>query len=167
MTPNRAMLERVARRLEPLLPELVFLGGSVVELLLTDPGAGRVRRTDDVDVVCEVASRTAYHRLTNRLRDLGFAVDSRPGAPICRFRSESDVLDVMPLEERLLGFGNPWYGEALASAEWYPLAPDLRIRLVTAPVFLATKWSAFDGRGGGDYYASHDVEDIIALVALR
>jgi hypothetical protein len=41
------------------------------------------------------------------------------------------------------------------------------IRLVTAPYFLATKIEAFDGRGGDDYLASHDLEDIIALVDGR
>ena len=32
------------------------------------------------------------------------------------------------------------------------------------PNFLATKIEAFHGRGHGDYFASHDIEDIIAVV---
>ena len=35
-TPNLAMLRDVARRLEPLLPRLAFLGGVVAELFFTD-----------------------------------------------------------------------------------------------------------------------------------
>jgi hypothetical protein len=38
---------------------------------------------------------------------------------------------------------------------------------LTAPVFLATKWEAFRGRGAGDYLGSHDVEDIVTVVAGR
>ncbi len=39
--------------------------------------------------------------------------------------------------------------------------------MVTAPYFLATKLSAFDGRGKGDYLMSHDIEDIVAVLDGR
>jgi hypothetical protein len=38
-SPNRAVLERIARRLGPLLDEVVFVGGQVAELLVTDSAA--------------------------------------------------------------------------------------------------------------------------------
>jgi hypothetical protein len=41
------------------------------------------------------------------------------------------------------------------------------IRLVSAPVFIATKIEAFKGRGKSDYLASHDLEDIITVVDGR
>lgn len=41
------------------------------------------------------------------------------------------------------------------------------IRLITAPVFVATKFEAFHGRGGNDYLASHDLEDIITVIDGR
>lgn len=31
--------------------------------------------------------------------------------------------------------------------------------------FVATKLEAFRGRGGGDYQASHDLEDVLAVIA--
>lgn len=40
-SPNRDALLRVARGLGALLDELVFVGGQVAELLITDPGATR------------------------------------------------------------------------------------------------------------------------------
>lgn len=167
-SPNRAALERVARRLAPLLDRLVFVGGHVAELLITDPAAGRVRATDDVDVIVAVTTRTAYHRLGEELRACGFIEDTRPDAPLCRWRShEGLALDVMPIEETILGFSNRWYPAAIDSAVQFALAPGLTIRIPPAPVFLATKWAAFDGRGGGDLLGSHDVEDIVAVVAGR
>jgi hypothetical protein len=39
----------------------------------------------------------------------------------------------------------------------------LSIKLVTPTCFLATKIEAFEGRGNSDYWASHDLEDIIML----
>jgi hypothetical protein len=39
--------------------------------------------------------------------------------------------------------------------------PDINI--LPLPYFLATKFSAFNGRGKGNYVTSHDFEDIIYL----
>ncbi len=166
--PNRERLLRTARRIAPLLPEVVFVGGQMVELLVTDPAAVRVRPTDDVDVVVRVTTRVAYHRLQQRLGTLGSSPDTRAGAPICRMRTSSDlVLDVMPLDEDVLGFTNRWYPLALDTAAALQLAPDLAIRAITAPAFLATKWEAFHHRGAEDPLMSHDLEDVITLVAGR
>jgi hypothetical protein len=44
-SPNREALVRVARALGPLTEELVFVGGQVGKLLVTDSGAVRVRPT--------------------------------------------------------------------------------------------------------------------------
>jgi hypothetical protein len=41
------------------------------------------------------------------------------------------------------------------------------IRIVTAPVFLATKLEAFRGRGQGDFLFSHDLEDLMAVLDGR
>ncbi|MBK9550475.1 MAG: hypothetical protein IPO52_15580 [Gemmatimonadetes bacterium] len=35
------------------------------------------------------------------------------------------------------------------------------------PAFLALKWAAFADRGRADPFASHDLEDILALIASR
>ncbi len=60
-SPNRDSLVQTARLLTPLLAELVFVGGQVAELLVTDAAAVRVRPTDDVDVVVRGTTRGAYH----------------------------------------------------------------------------------------------------------
>ena len=39
--------------------------------------------------------------------------------------------------------------------------------MIAAPYFLLTKLEAFDGRGGEDFQASHDMEDIIAVLDGR
>lgn len=167
-SPNRARLMRTAHRLTPYLSELVFVGGQMTELLVTDPASIRPRPTDDVDVVVRVTTRTEYHRFQTRLRDIGFMPDARPGAPICRMRTADDlVLDVMPLDEGILGFTNRWYPLALDTAARIELEPGLSIRAITAPVFLATKWEAYRARGAADPMTSHDLEDIITVVMGR
>jgi hypothetical protein len=47
------------------------------------------------------------------------------------------------------------------------LEPELRIRVVTAPYFVATKLEAFRGRGRGDYTNSHDLEDLLTVIDGR
>ncbi len=77
------------------------------------------------------------------------------------------VLDVMPLDETILGFSNRWYRAAMGAATLHRLARDLQLRVVTAPYFLATKIEAFRGRGRGDFLGSHDLEDLISVVDGR
>jgi predicted nucleotidyltransferase len=73
----------------------------------------------------------------------------------------------MPTHPEVFGFGNEWYQPALENAEIVELPSGNRIRMVTAPYFLATKLAAFEGRGRGDYLASHDMEDIVAVLDGR
>lgn len=49
----------------------------------------------------------------------------------------------------------------------YDLDDEITIRIPTPALFLATKWETFEGRGGDDLLGSHDLEDIIAVVAGR
>jgi len=73
----------------------------------------------------------------------------------------------MPTDESILGFGNRWYKEAIASSIIYPLTDGIEIRIVTAPYFLATKLEAFKTRGKMDFYSSHDFEDIVSVLDGR
>lgn len=77
------------------------------------------------------------------------------------------ILDVMPLDEKVLGFSNRWYRAAMQSSLMQRLADDLEIRMVTAPFYIATKLVAFKGRGKGDLFGSHDLEDLISVVDGR
>jgi len=53
------------------------------------------------------------------------------------------------------------------TANEFEIERDIRIRVVTAPYFCATKLEAFKGRGKGDYLASHDLEDLLTVVDGR
>lgn len=164
--PNLELLEEAVNLLEPLLDELVFAGGCATGLLVTDPAATGIRPTRDVDAIAEVTSYPQYATLSERLRELGLNEDASEGAPTCRWRRGSLILDILPTDERILGFSNRWYGPAIGTAQRATVGRHA-IRLVTAPYFLATKLAAFNGRGGQDYRASHDLEDIITIIDGR
>ncbi len=66
-----------------------------------------------------------------------------------------------------MSFHNRWYPLAIETAQPLNLGPDLTIRLIAAPAFIATKIEAFKGRGNNDFLQSHDLEDIITLIDGR
>jgi hypothetical protein len=161
------LLIDAARLLRPLLGKLVFVGGSTTTLLITDKAGADVRPTYDVDAIAEISSYAAYAVFSQRLHELGFTEDSSEGAPICRWRQKKTILDVMPLDEKILGFSNRWYKPAMDASAERDLETGLRIRVVNAVFFCATKLEAFAGRGEGDYQSSHDLEDLITVVDGR
>ena len=164
---NLTMIRHVAEHLGDLCEQVVFLGGAVTELLLTDTAAAQVRFTEDVDVVVSVGSYAEYARLEEALRVRGF---TNARDVICRWNIDGVVVDVMPTDELILGFGNRWYAAAMEAAVKYPISTGFAIRLVTAPFFVATKLEAFGHPsrvGHGDYVLSRDMVDIITVVDGR
>lgn len=164
--PNRELFESVVRLLAPVLDELVFVGGGTTGIFVTDPAAGGIRPTKDVDAIVDVTSYAQYTALSDRLRNLGLVEDNSEGAPLCRWRHGNVIVDVMPIDESVLGFSNRWYPMAIDTAQRFDIAGH-GARIVTPPLFIATKLEAFRGRGGGDVFASHDLEDIITVVDGR
>jgi len=70
------------------------------------------------------------------------------------------------LDAKILGFSNRWYADALRTAAEVHLRGGL-ICVLSPPYFLGTKIEAFRGRGRGDYFASHDLEDFITVMDGR
>ena len=164
--PNRALFETAVRLLAPMLDELVFVGGSTTGLFLTDPMSAGVRPTRDIDAIVDVTTYSQYASLSERLLALGLVVDDSPGAPMCRWRHAELLVDVMPTRENILGFSNPWYPTAIATAETITVA-GLAVRIVGPPLFIATKLEAFRGERRGDVGESHDLEDIVMVIDGR
>jgi hypothetical protein len=79
---NLRMILHVARHLGDLRDKVVFVGGCVTGLFLTDPAMPDVRATQDVDVIVEITSRREYYRLEKELRGKGFKQDRQEGAPV-------------------------------------------------------------------------------------
>lgn len=155
----------VARQLGELTQEVVFTGGVVTGLLITDPAMPDIRPTIDVDVIVEVITLTDYYYLQERLRERGFQEAMGEGI-ISRWKSEKILVDVMPTDARILGFSNRWYADAFRNAQDFVIE-ELTIKLIKTPYFLGTKLEAFYSRGKGDYMASHDMEDLIAVLDGR
>ena len=146
----------------------MFVGGAVTHRLISDPAAPHPTATTDVDVVVDIASRATYlTELREALLQVGARQDTSEDAPVCRWILDSVQVDVMPVTEQVLGFGNRWHAGALRRATSVVVADKHEILMVDAPHFLATKAQAFMDRGGGNPLRSKDVEDVIAVVDGR
>jgi hypothetical protein len=72
---------------------------------------------------------------------LGFARDMAADAPICRWRFRVIEADLMPTSLRAFSVSpNRWYPLAVATAERRTLPSGVSIRLIAAPLFVATKF---------------------------
>jgi predicted nucleotidyltransferase len=163
---NLDAIDQVAMALRELWGgDMVFVGGAVVGLLLTDPAAPAPRYTDDVDVVIGPVSRVAFSQLEARLREAGHTQPIE--GPICRWRIHGTNVDLMPADANVLGFSNRWYQAMMGQAVEVSVAAGRLVRIVSPPYLLATKLDAFAGRGAGDFMFSRDIGDIVSLVDGR
>ena len=165
--PNLVLLTSMAQAMGPLCEQVVFVGGCATGLLVDDAGMMDVRPTEDVDAIVEVASLAAYHRLAKQLMQRGFKQTLADNTPPFRWFWNRMQLDLVPLDDKVLGFANPWYRVGYEGALTVELAQGVQVRHLSAPHFLATKFEAFRDRGKNDVYHSHDLEDIMTVMEGR
>lgn len=164
--PSIARIAGVARALDELSRDVVFIGGSIAPLLQTDPVLPRVRPTTDVDAIVASTSYASQHAREVRMRTLGFTTDTSGHAH--RWRAPDGThFALVPAGEHLGATGSEWDQAAIDTAVFSEVEPGLRIRHASAPGFLALKWAAFEDRGASDPFNSEDLEDILALVVSR
>ncbi|KAB0535401.1 hypothetical protein F7R02_10945 [Xanthomonas cissicola] len=165
--PNLPHLLVIANALGELCEHVVFLGGAVVGLLLSDPLAENVRATYDVDAVVNL-DWARFRGIEARVESQGFAREMRSGVVGRWVHQASGVIfDLMPVDAGVLGFSNRWYAHAVETTQVVALSDRLSIRLVTATAFVAIKLEAFVTRGNSDFLSSHDLEDVLNVVDGR
>lgn len=156
------MIQIVAKALQDLKEDVVFIGGATVALYFDGETSFEVRPTDDVDCVIELTTRSQYYELEQKLRSKGFQNVS--SGPLCRWKIRGVTVDIMPTNPAILGFSNVWHTEGIEQARWVELSNKEKIRIFSEPYFLAAKIEAFKGRGNNDYRVSSDIEDIITIL---
>lgn len=165
---TRMAIEIVASALGELKDRSFLTGGVSIPFYITDPLEEAPRATLDIDVAIEVYSAVEFRNVVeNRLREQGFVNDTSQGAPICRWKLNEIIVDIMPIEESVLGFTNPWYQAGLSHTMPITVTERCPWRVLSAPFALAAKFEAFWSRGAADPGSSHDLEDILNMVNGR
>lgn len=160
-TINIKVVEKVAFALGELNDDVIYVGGAVVSLYVTDAGAEQPRPTKDIDISVQVSSYGQMDQLREKLANKKI-YPAPTETIIYRYAYEDILIDFIPYEETPLGPTNRWLKPGFEKA--YPVkVGDAEIKILPVSLFLATKWEAFKDRGG-DPRMSHDFEDIIYVI---
>ena len=166
--PHVQLLEQAVDLLEDLDFEVVFVGGATVSLFLDDPAAGDIRSTDDVDCVVSAATYGEFAQIEEQLRQHGFTQLDVEGGPMCRWKRQGLLFDIVPSDPSAIGFSeSQWFEQGLSTAETRQLPSGRQIEVFDAPHMLAAKIEAYRQRGDGDYMVSKDFEDIVTILNGR
>lgn len=162
---NLEVVKRVATALGELNENTVYVGGAVVSLYADDPAADDVRPTKDVDISLEIASFSELEELREKLVAKGFSQRAE-SAVNCRFWLGDIMVDVLATKAVGWAPANEWFEAGFRHTELQHVN-GMPIRLLSFPYFLASKFAAFNDRGGTDARASKDFEDITYLLDNR
>jgi len=161
------MLQFIALALGELTTELVFVGGTAMQLYADHPNAPEIRVAEDIDCIVSIESKKKYRLFGERLQEKGFQLDQQADAPAFRWLYETFVLDVMPLNEKIMGFNNDWYSKGFKNTFFFTLPNGKEIRLFNTAYFLASKIEAWEHRSNRELRWSPDFEDIVYILNNR
>ena len=163
---NITRIKAVSNALAKLQTPVVFVGGATVSLYADIAFREAVRPTDDVDVLIEIVAYKNYAAIEERLRAIGFTNDTASKI-ICRYKYQGLIVDIMPTEEKALGFSNKWYATGFKQAIDFEIDKQHRIKILPASYFIASKLEAYKSRGKNDGRTSTDFEDIVFVLNNR
>ena len=164
-TNNLQTIIKIAHALGKLNDEVVYVGGSVVDLYVNDPGAEKIRPTKDIDILTEIVSFGKLEEFRQKLINRGFS-QSLEDDVTCRFRYDDLIVDVM--STKIVGWApsNRWFELGFSDVNKIKVN-NIDIRILSLPYYLASKFSAFQDRGISDPLISYDLEDIVYVLNNR
>lgn len=161
---NIERLQHIADGLDDLNDKVTYVGGSVTQLYATDSAATEPRPTMDVDCVVEYFSFKEKMEFEEMLRKKHFEEDKEDGTVICRWLYKGEEVDIMPTDEKYLGFTNRWYKPGIKNRVSFTLPNGRIVYIMSALYFVASKLEAITSRGGIDLRGSKDFEDVIYIL---
>jgi len=164
-TINKQIIQRIANALGELNNEVIFVGGATVSLYINDEAAEDVRPTKDIDISVSVATINELEDIREKLISKGF-VQSAELDVICRFKFDDILVDVMNTNPISWAPANHWFKKGFENMEEIQIDQNT-IRIMPFNYFLASKFSAYENRGGNDPRFSHDIEDITYILDNR
>lgn len=164
---NNEAFYHAASLLKDLNEQVVYVGGRIVGLLITDIVEDDIRPTFDIDVAFDLDTTdiVAHYSLQKKLESLGFKPE---GNINCRYILDDFMIDVMYTDGTLQGINSNWYQAGFDNAIEIQIK-DKKIKILNAVYFIATKLEAFTDRAynKNDYWDCKDLEDIINVINGR
>jgi len=159
---NLKVVEKIAKVLGEINNEVIYVGGAVVSLYVTDEGAEQPRPTKDIDISVQISTYGQMDVLRENLATK--RIFPAPTETILyRYIYEDVLIDFIPFEPTALGPTNSWLKPGFSKAYSEKIGSE-EIKILPVSMYLATKWEAYKSRGGSDPRMSHDFEDIIYVI---
>lgn len=160
---QRELLDKAVNKLGEVAERFhfVLVGGCALGCLVKD-SPEPPRTTVDVDFIVH-ASLSRMDDLERELRALGFKHDPEVR---CRFTCEDLTIDIVQWPSPDGANANVWYEIASQTASNWQTPSGQKIKVIHAPVFVATKLEAMQARASS-YLNSHDLEDIVTVLDWR
>ena len=159
---NLIIIEKVAKTLEEINDDVIYVGGAIVSYYVTDLGAEQPRPTKDIDISVQISSYSEMDQLREKLESKGIYPAPKEKV-MYRYELGDILIDFIPFEETSLGPTNSWLKPGFGKS--YEVAAGSQIiKILPVSYFLATKYEAYKSRGKSDPYGSHDFEDIIYVL---
>lgn len=162
---NKQVIQKIANALGELNNDVIYVGGATVSLYINDPAADDVRPTKDIDISLSVATINELEDIREKLTFKGF-LQSAELDVICRFKFEDILVDVMNTNPIAWAPANKWFKKGFENLEKIEIE-QCTIQIMPFNYFLASKFSAYEDRGGNDPRFSHDIEDISYILDNR
>ena len=147
--PNLPQLRRIAEALGELREQVVFVGGAVAGLLVTDPLADSVRATRDVDAVVN-ASRATFHRIEKQVAQRTIELDRvwRNSRDILLVLDEAGIIRaVNPAWNVILGqTAGAVVSHALTTFIWNDDRADVEAMLRNVAATEGSPWFCFENK---------------------
>jgi hypothetical protein len=159
---NLGLLRTVATRIGTLRERVMFLGGTILPLLVHGEVATDIRVAKDVDIMVHADSKADLWAFEDALWEAG--LKRRTAGSTCHWRADDIHVDVLTTEPEAIDFVNRWGMEAMQQKQRCDLGGGLVINVARSTHYMATKIDAFERRGYGRYHSSNDVYDMLLIL---
>ena len=135
---NLKVVEKVALALGELNKEVIYVGGAVVSLYVTDESAEQPRPTKDIDISVQISTYSQMEELREKLAAKKI-YPAQTETVIYRYTYDKILIDFIPWEQTALGPTNSWLKPGFEKA--YPVKiGNAEIHILPVSLFLAKKW---------------------------
>lgn len=165
---NIEMLQIISNGLGDLVHKAVFVGGSILDLYITDGAAPENHPTGEVDVIISVPSMFEYYEWEKAIEVRGFEkLGPLANGNGAQWKFGGARMNTVPMYADITGFRNRWYEEGIFHAQSFQLPNENAIRIFSPAYFIASKIEAYRNRGNNDFRMSEDFEDIVYMLDNR
>jgi len=163
--PELVLFRNTVKRMQPMLPQLVFAGGCATSMFFSEPDFIRPAPPQWLDVIASTEGELGHMGLTIKLKEIGMREDTMIGRG--RWKMGALTVCFWNVDPVFNPFASRFIRDAFAMPRKMMAGPDLNVKIANVAFFMAMKLEAFLGRGLANFQSSDDLNDLVSLLAAR